>query len=352
MSSDTCEKYIILIFFHSNFFIDQLNVEIVANSFAFLFSNEAKTEALKMSQKFTSEDGVEGALNSFYKHLKIENMLCDISIFFGESRLAQVWCSECGFKMTREVADLIHESGLCNDIIPNINSHILRPCTYVNWGVKGPLSTADGIVQGLGGVGHEVAAGLVDAVIEPVRAIYNDGVKGAVGGIVSGLRHLVVRPMQGGVIFYHKVKEGLTNDVQRENSDGSQHEFTRDGSMFRPEDSGIFSMDQMTMSANNVFDDAPIFEPYSSDSDDGSPVDDTPEDVKELALLVDSEVPSAFGMSTSIQYPPDFDSKPEESKNVESDYMSSSVEMMSSNLFTQLRETNGVSACVCYTHSR
>jgi hypothetical protein len=36
------------------------------------------------------EDGVEGAVDAFYRNLPVENMICDVSIFLGESRLAQV----------------------------------------------------------------------------------------------------------------------------------------------------------------------------------------------------------------------------------------------------------------------
>lgn len=37
-----------------------------------------------------AENGVEGAIEAFYKHLPLSDMLCDVSIFLGESRLAQV----------------------------------------------------------------------------------------------------------------------------------------------------------------------------------------------------------------------------------------------------------------------
>ena len=36
------------------------------------------------------ENGVAGAMRAFYKHLPMSNMLCDVSIFAGLSRLAQV----------------------------------------------------------------------------------------------------------------------------------------------------------------------------------------------------------------------------------------------------------------------
>jgi hypothetical protein len=37
-----------------------------------------------------SEDGVSGAVNAFTKHLPLQNMTCEVSLFLGESVLAKV----------------------------------------------------------------------------------------------------------------------------------------------------------------------------------------------------------------------------------------------------------------------
>ena len=36
------------------------------------------------------------------------SMLCDVSVYMGESRLADVYCEDCGLKMTKEVSDAVH----------------------------------------------------------------------------------------------------------------------------------------------------------------------------------------------------------------------------------------------------
>ena len=43
-----------------------------------------------MGVLFEQEDGAEGAVQAFYKHLPLENMICDISIFSNEAKLATV----------------------------------------------------------------------------------------------------------------------------------------------------------------------------------------------------------------------------------------------------------------------
>lgn len=62
----------------------------MAESLAALRSTEMKTAAAEISKVLAAEDGVEGAVDAFYRHLPIENMICDVSMFNGESKLAQV----------------------------------------------------------------------------------------------------------------------------------------------------------------------------------------------------------------------------------------------------------------------
>ena len=42
------------------------------------------------------------------------------------------------------------------------------PCSHVNWSVL-TKSTADGVVQGLGGLAHELTGGVASAIYDPLR---------------------------------------------------------------------------------------------------------------------------------------------------------------------------------------
>lgn len=181
----------------------QLTPDIIGRGLSYMLSSVTSSEALALSLKINSEDGVSSAARSFYSHLHVENMICDISIFLGESQLAHVWCQDCGFKMTREVCDVVHGED-------NSQGHRIFPCSYMNWtALRGPTSAAEGVIQGIGGATHELAGGLTNAFIEPVSALYKDGIRGAMGGIVSGLQGLIVRPITGGFVLYNKFSEGL-----------------------------------------------------------------------------------------------------------------------------------------------
>jgi hypothetical protein len=199
-----------------------------------MLSSVTSAEAVALSLKIDSEDGVGCAARAFYSHLHVENMICDISLFLGESQLAHVWCQDCGFKMTREVSDVIHPD-------ENAKGHRIFPCSYMNWAaLRGPTSATEGVIQGIGGATHEVAGGITNAFIEPMSALYKDGIRGAVGGIVTGLQGLIVRPITGGFVMYNKFSEGLKHmqspmDSARPSLPDPNLHFTGPGSMERQE---------------------------------------------------------------------------------------------------------------------
>lgn len=72
--------------------IGALTLPVVADSLAALRDDTIRRSAAALAESMHQEDGVEGACAAFYKHLPVENMICDVSIFRGEYRLAQVIC--------------------------------------------------------------------------------------------------------------------------------------------------------------------------------------------------------------------------------------------------------------------
>ena len=182
--------------------VESLTLDIVAESLTALRSESMRQAAREISKVLKVEDGVGAAMNAFYRHLPIENMICDISMFKGESRLAQVYCKDCGMKLCSEVSDIVHAAGGPK------STHHLVPCSYMNWTVPPPTSAASGIVQGLGGLMHELAEGVSDAVYDPVMGVYAEGLNGGVNGVVSGFHSLAQRPFRGGGLLLNRVAIG------------------------------------------------------------------------------------------------------------------------------------------------
>jgi hypothetical protein len=219
------------------------------------------------------EDGVESAVQAFYKHLPMEALVCDVSVFCGESRLAQVFCAQCGFKMCYEVSDAIHghidvlaidsprdshaqlssqaqrqapQASATYESPPttptrsqapkNRLNHDLYLCSYINWDERRPHSATDGLIQGLSAFVGEVAGGFTNAVKRPAVGLVGEGLQGVpiysriycccnvlvvfhsggAAGMVAGVRGLLVSPYVGSQAMIKKVREGLlTKDCIR-----------------------------------------------------------------------------------------------------------------------------------------
>eukprot|EP01038_Epipyxis_sp_PR26KG_P011029 gene11029-14810_t len=179
-------------------------VHIIVNALQTLVNRNVKKKAVAIAENMNNENGIEEALNSFYKHLPVENMICDVSIFNGVSKVAQVFCKVCGFKMCMEVAREIHSN-------PSKENHIdhIIPCTFVNWSRRSPLNPTDGVVQGLGGLIYEMTSGMTDAIYDPIKGMYDQGLYGGAAGLKTGVNRLISKQITGGHVLVNKVLEGF-----------------------------------------------------------------------------------------------------------------------------------------------
>jgi hypothetical protein len=137
-------------------------------------------------------------------------------------------------------------------------AHDIEPCVFVNWAERRqPVSTTDGLMQGVGGATHEVVGGISDALLEPLSALYHgEGVRGAMDGMVHGLQGLIIRPITGGFVLYNKVSKGIKESMnsrrsgiesKRQALPDQQRHFSRPGGISRQEDSvyGAAAMSRM-----------------------------------------------------------------------------------------------------------
>jgi len=106
--------------------------------------------------------------------------------------------------MCSEVAQYLHSEPSLH-----LQQHTLLPCCYKDWSRPPPASAAEGLIQGLGGLVHEIKEGVSDILYDPVHGIYQQGLSGAAAGLSSGLNSLLSRPMAGGSVLLNKVKAGI-----------------------------------------------------------------------------------------------------------------------------------------------
>jgi sterol 3beta-glucosyltransferase len=90
--------------------ISDLSIDILVEAFHTLRTPSILTRVAALSQSMNAEDGVARGVESFYRNLPLEDMLCEVSIFDKKSRIAKVYCQDCGLKMSSDVDTFIHES--------------------------------------------------------------------------------------------------------------------------------------------------------------------------------------------------------------------------------------------------
>lgn len=195
--------------------VEQLTPELVAEKFIKLLSADVQSRARKVSQDMKAEgDGVELGLLAFYRHLPVENMICDVSLMRHEVRLAQVYCKTCGLKMARNVSDSVHASVCVRPAVNGEGAHVTSghdvvPCVYKDWSLPPPTGVMDGVLQGAGALAHETLGAIADAFTDPLKGMYNGGLQGGLHGVYSGIRSLATRPVEGTRVMYNKVQEGM-----------------------------------------------------------------------------------------------------------------------------------------------
>ena len=197
--------------------IEELTLSRIVDSMHILLNDKIKEKSLKLSKLFQLEDGASNSVKSFYNHLPLDSMLCDASIFLGESRLAQVYCQECDMKLCHEVSERIHHknSSYCN--------HHIYPCRYIDWSVQEPSTPTDGLIQGLTGFVNEVTDGMSEVIYQPVKGIYQDGLQGGATGLAHGIVNGIVKPFYGGSVLINKVRKGFQKNLNINMNEPNKH---------------------------------------------------------------------------------------------------------------------------------
>lgn len=68
--------------------IAELTAETLAERLNTLKDPEIKASAEKLAVEMNKEDGIETVIDVFYKHIPIDKMVCDVSIFMEKTALA------------------------------------------------------------------------------------------------------------------------------------------------------------------------------------------------------------------------------------------------------------------------
>ncbi|KAL4087871.1 hypothetical protein PRIC1_012302 [Phytophthora ramorum] len=180
--------------------IEELTTERLRVAFEGLQSPELRSRAVAMQQKLQQEDGAEEAVRSFYRHLPVENMRCDLD----HERVATKWCQRHKLKLC-EVCDFVIGTQ------PEYFDKKVVDYHVVDYTARGPASGFAGASSGAAAFFHEVGGAFKDVIVKPARGFREEGPKGAVIGVVKGVSGLVIRPVHGVALFADHIAAGHAN---------------------------------------------------------------------------------------------------------------------------------------------
>ncbi|KAJ7577401.1 hypothetical protein C8J56DRAFT_366855 [Mycena floridula] len=103
----------------------KLTVAKLAQAIEFVISEHAKDGARRLGEQIAAENGIEKGVESFYKHLPLKNMRCDID----PSRVAVWWSTEHCLKLSAFVAQALADAG-------ELDMRSLEPHRTKQYGVK------------------------------------------------------------------------------------------------------------------------------------------------------------------------------------------------------------------------
>ncbi|KAJ6500720.1 UDP-Glycosyltransferase/glycogen phosphorylase [Mycena sanguinolenta] len=214
----------------------KLNVENLRDGLKFAVSPGAKNAAKHLAELINREDGVRGGVDSFYRHLPLLNMRCDLE----PSRLAVWWSTEYCLKLSGFAAQVLAEAKLLDfssldphrskeyDTRKEVSNPVTGGASAIYWTITNYYAGIAKIfyspVQGIIKTTTAIPRGVMDIVAQVHEGFYNTpklyGSKvrkpGKVTGFASGLK-------EGGKGLFYGYYDGITGLV-REPYEGAQKE--------------------------------------------------------------------------------------------------------------------------------
>ncbi|KAF7359127.1 Sterol 3-beta-glucosyltransferase UGT80A2 [Mycena sanguinolenta] len=214
----------------------KLNVENLRGGLKFVVSPAAKNAAKRLAELINREDGVRGGVDSFYRHLPLLNMRCDLD----PSRLAVWWSTEYCLKLSGFAAQVLGDAKVLDfssldphrtkeyDTRKEVSNPVTGGASAIYWTVthyyagiaKIFYSPVQGIIKTTTAIPHgvmDIVAGVHEGFYNAPK-LYGSKVRkpGKVTGFASGLK-------EGGKGLFYGYYDGITGLV-REPYEGAQKE--------------------------------------------------------------------------------------------------------------------------------
>ncbi|KZV82173.1 glycosyltransferase family 1 protein [Exidia glandulosa HHB12029] len=208
------------------------NVESLTDALTYAVSSEAKTAAASLGRSIVHENGVEAGLESFYRHLPLLNMRCDLE----PERVAVWWSTKHCLKLSAFAAQVLLEDKRIKmehldlhrpkeyDSMKKYTDPITAGVVSLFWMIaKAPMGVAEMFYNPVDGIIHTTTAipnGFMKLIVnfheglhnlpalygstvrehKPIKGVADglvEGTKGLALGVYDGLTGLVTAPMKG-----------------------------------------------------------------------------------------------------------------------------------------------------------
>jgi hypothetical protein len=210
--------------------IDKLTVDILANKLSELKNDRIRERAVELSKSMKSENGVKGGLEHFLDGLPRDNMLCDVSLLLGETKIACYRIVNTDIKISLEVAASLRDQPLREprtgveflvNTLKSLNVLLnwLNPsrptryrkhamCTYA----LGRVHTfSQGVAAGWFGLLREIFRGLFETYTRPDKFARSHGAFGCLFGLALAPFYILFDVFRGFVVFIDRILVGISN---------------------------------------------------------------------------------------------------------------------------------------------
>lgn len=179
-----------------------VTMSISADAFSTLLSGECLHAAIALKASLKDENGAKEAASHVLDSLPLNTSLCTLSLLVGEVRLAEVHCPICDLNMTCEAFERSHEHN------QELLWHTPSPVTFVDWSPQNPKTVVKGLNDGVVGLLRCLVGGIYDTLASPTIGAMEDGLYGAVKGMMKGCSSLIGSTQEGGAVLASKLQMG------------------------------------------------------------------------------------------------------------------------------------------------
>ena len=122
--------------------VNKLTQDVLAQKFQALTSADLQRAATELAEAMAHENGIAGGLQHWQDSLWTENMMCDVSLFLGESHMARYTLTALhhGLKVSSEVAALLRTQSTWSNVrgltsFAGLRETVLNPGGMVRHGI-------------------------------------------------------------------------------------------------------------------------------------------------------------------------------------------------------------------------